>query len=101
MATNYYLHYNICECCGRQDSIHIGKFSCGWRFIFHWHHNLRNVEEIKQAMNQEGAFILDEYGRDISYEEFSNMVEEAQKDGTHDEYADIIDGYDFIGSDFS
>ena len=57
MGTNYYLYYNVCECCGRQDSIHIGKSSCGWRFLFHWHPNIRNVKEYKDAMKQEGSYI--------------------------------------------
>jgi len=29
MGTNYYVHYNICECCDRFDELHIGKSSSG------------------------------------------------------------------------
>jgi len=33
MGTNYYLHENVCESCGRSDEpLHIGKSSAGWVF---------------------------------------------------------------------
>ena len=36
MGTNYYLHENVCECCGRGDPpLHIGKSSGGWCFALH------------------------------------------------------------------
>ena len=100
MGTNYYLHYNVCECRGRQDSIHIGKCSCGWKFLFHWHPNIRNVKEYKDIMKQEGSYILDEYHQPISYDEFWIMVEEKQNEERHEEFSDI-DGYDFVSFDFS
>lgn len=25
MGTNYYFDYNICDCCGRYDTLHVGK----------------------------------------------------------------------------
>jgi len=35
MGTNYYIRYNLCNCCNRYDEIHIGKSSAGWQFSFH------------------------------------------------------------------
>ena len=36
MGTNYYLHKNTCDHCGRSDErIHIGKSSGGWCFALH------------------------------------------------------------------
>jgi len=34
MGTNYYA-IDRCECCGREDRIHIGKSSAGWGFALH------------------------------------------------------------------
>jgi hypothetical protein len=35
MGTNYYVVENACECCNRYDeTLHIGKSSCGWAFTF-------------------------------------------------------------------
>lgn len=99
MGTNYYLHYNVCESCGRSDSIHIGKCSAGWKFLFHWHHNIRNVNEYKDRMKQPGAVIMDEYTEVISYDDFWKMVEEKQSEDPHEEFSNI-DGYDFVSADF-
>lgn len=35
MGTNYYIRFNICDCCDRYDELHIGKSSVGWQFTFH------------------------------------------------------------------
>ena len=99
MGTNYYLHYNNCEQCNITDIIHIGKCSCGWKFLFRWYYNIQNIEEYKQIMNQKGSCIIDEYDRIISYEDFWSMVEQKQNEQPHTEFLNI-NGYDFVNADF-
>jgi hypothetical protein len=80
VGTNYYHETKPpCECCGREfPRVHIGKSSVGWTFSFHggdegaegleswadWHRRLR-----------EGGRIVDEYGDEISFDGFVELVE--------------------------
>ena len=113
MGTNYYaverkfsLHRNI---------LHIGKSSCGWKFLFHgyqdyeldWnkpHISINSVEDWKKFLsNTEEYGILDEYDEEISYDDFFKLVEEKQKENNSDDfrYTANINGYRFSFNDFS
>jgi len=103
MGTNYYLQYNICKHCGRFDSVHIGKASVGWKFMFQevtivnppikklQAKNLLKGEnefyiEIKSGkdwidfikkhvINNDAFRIVDEYGSIITPKDFLKLVE--------------------------
>lgn len=88
MGTNYYLETNICQCCKRSDVIHIGKNSFGWPF--HWH--VYSEDEGMQsaagmlammikAVRDQNAKIIDEYQREITLEQFIEMIEAKRKPG--------------------
>ena len=102
MGTNYFLHRNKCDKCGRYDEVHIGKSSGGWRFVFHYIPNaFEKVTDWMQAMAD--GQIFDEYGRLVSFNEFWTTVDIKQKElrqcglqGFRD-----IDNYDFLEGDFS
>lgn len=90
MGTNYYMRYRICECCERYDEIHIGKSSYGWTFSFHAfregdYESLATVgiksykEWIDLLENIKGG-IYDEYGQEISLDEFKNLVKSKEKE---------------------
>jgi len=116
MSTNYYLKYNICECCNRFDKIHIGKSSAGWQFVFRGHGEdfmpvLQTYDQwmdfIENQLYEETAKIVNEYGKEIEYQEFINMVKEKQenpKNKVHNftayNYIDVR-GYNFCSTQFS
>jgi hypothetical protein len=73
MGTNYYLHENVCEHCGRGDGrpLHIGKSSGGWCFGLHVgemisavHDFIRidGLDDWEELWSGPGAVIKDEYG---------------------------------------
>ena len=84
MGTNYYHRTNICSCCGRYDETHIGKDSFGWQFSFQ---GLVD-EEMKPVVSTYKEWkdrllsgrIFDEYGREIGYQDFLDLVERSQSD---------------------
>lgn len=108
MGTNYYLHLDICDKCNREHKkIHIGKASGGWKFLFRaYKYTDDNFPEIKsmaqwyailgQSVLQNSTMkIRDEYDRDISFAEFSNMVSIMQgnpNNKSHHEYC-VKEGY--------
>ena len=51
MGTNFYVRLNYCEHCGRYETLHIGKRSCGWKFDFAYD-NFKSInvktEDIKE-----------------------------------------------------
>lgn len=98
MGTNYYLETDFCPCCGKPKlSIHIGKASCGWKFLFYKQPCMNNFEEVKQLIHK--GLIIDEYHEQICIEEFLKMVESKQKEKSHQGF--LIDGYDFTDRPFS
>lgn len=81
MGTNYYYHLepkNLCKYCGRHDKqkiIHIGKSSAGWTFTFHGTNKIKSYKDwLLLFMTQPGE-IFDEYGEEISKENFVKKVE--------------------------
>lgn len=89
------------------DSIHIGKSSAGWRFLFD--HNNQHWDTFEQYKEWISQFeIYSEYGTKYTQEEFWNIVEEKQSSVNAIEKTKnpawyiIIDGYEFSSSpDFS
>ena len=105
MGTNYYLNYDYCPCCGKsRQRIHIGKSSAGWRFLFDMESTkCTNLNQIKEKLRY--GNIEDEYHRQISYQDFFNIVEQKQieeeaRNITND-YVNIVDGYEFNKNSFS
>lgn len=58
--------------------IHIGKSSCGWKFLFNYNH-FKFYEPTKESINNflssEDVTIYDEYGDKISVDKFWEMVD--------------------------
>lgn len=83
MGTNYYLHQKPkCSGCGRpqDDRLHIGKSSGGWCFSLHAIPELgiHDLPDWERLWSQEGAWIVDEYGSDISvHDMYSTITERA------------------------
>lgn len=63
MGTNYYLHRNTCDHCGRSDEpMHIGKSSGGWCFSLHVipEHNINDLPDWEREWAN--GIIKNEYG---------------------------------------
>ena len=81
MGTNYYQRTDICETCNRYKERHIGKNSGGWDFNFQGYDgiedspNIKSWEDWKRELQEDGK-IFDEYGDELSFEEFVQLVEE-------------------------
>ena len=98
MGTNYTLYYNKCSCCGRSDSLHIGKSSAGWKFLFQKiEGRAENVEQWK-VLTAKGE-IVDEYGKTVTFEWFWELVENKQHELR--QQGEWINGYDFEEREFS
>ena len=81
MGTNFYLRENVCPKCKRHDEPkHIGKLSGGWTFSFRGYKSEDLVswaawQKKLAAAVADGAKIANEYGEEISLEDFKAMVE--------------------------
>lgn len=81
MGTNYDAVYNRCECCGRAESVHIGKSSAGWRFAVEMHPELyKDWQEFEAFLRKEGVEIVNEYGEKCTPQELLERMED-KKDG--------------------
>jgi hypothetical protein len=79
MGTNYYYtKFTRCKECGHitQEEVHIGKSSFGWMFHFQYE-TFTDPKNWKQELK--GKYITDEYHKEISYDEFIDLVEVKQK----------------------
>lgn len=99
MGTNYYLRSNVCIHCGHFKEIHLGKCSCGWRFLFHKCEEIKNISDVQFLVLRNK--IYNEYGDYISTNEFWDIVKSHQNEQQNTEYCETIDGYDFYEGDFS
>ncbi len=83
MSTNYYHRTNICEHCNRYEEKHIGKSSGGWEFSFqgydaeHRRPVIMSFENWKREFQADGK-IFNEYGEEISFDDFVKLVEDKQ-----------------------
>lgn len=76
IGTNFYLYFHRSDVkLGRGK--HIGKNSCGWVFHFEADNKLKTVEAMKEFTKT--GYIYDEYGREIPYNEFWDIVESSKE----------------------
>ena len=101
MGTNYYLNTDYCPCCGQsKQRIHIGKSSCGWRFNFDGADlKTMDIDKIKEKLKY--GNIENEYGDEVSFDEFWEMVENKEVRSQNDKYIAIIDSYEISNTTFS
>ena len=112
MGTNYYAVRNRPS---TERAIHIGKSSFGWKFLFHetsdpWHeppiewHTYEQVYEWlrKNVVETEEFVIMDEYDREVSFDEFIAMVEDKQSENNPEDfkYNKNVGGYRFMDGEF-
>jgi len=73
MSTNYYLKADTCSHCGHSDEdTHIGKSSCGWRFLLKTSDKIKDLEDLIPIAMSEG--IVDEWGTDVTIGLFLNII---------------------------
>jgi hypothetical protein len=84
MGTNFYVRYNVCECCDRSDELHVGKSSSGLRAYRQPMWSLENVTPIgeiyswqdwKRFFAEVPHETWDEYGRQITDSEVIDWFE--------------------------
>ena len=82
MGLNYYAKTNICTHCMRgEQTIHIGKSSCGWKFAVEVHEEFyTSFDEFMSFINRKDIIIMDEYDKVVTANELMNKIE-AKKDG--------------------
>ena len=98
MGTNYYLHTDFCPCCGKpKEKIHLGKSSCGWKFLFHKSKNIYNYESFLEFSKK--GVIYNEYDDTCSFADLLELIKSKQADKTNPD-CEHIDGYDFLDCDF-
>ena len=115
MGTNYYWFKE--EPDEKEDvltGLHIGKNSCGWVFNFEAHSSpkLRTVQDYREFLKE--GYIYDEYAREISYNEFWDIVESSKElfngeppyvlvdpNYPHEPYGYEDEGFAFSEGDFS
>ncbi len=81
MGTNFYLHKNVCEHCGRGDEeLHIGKSSAGWCFSLRVHPEL-GINDLEDWEREwQGGVIKDEYGERLTALEMRSHIAERGRD---------------------
>ena len=104
MGTNYYAISN--KPTVHHNKIHIGKASCGWRFLLHYCDEFKSMNELKDFFDKHvrsGEYvIMDEYEDVISPDDMLGYIEQKQQDTNVDDfkYAMNIDGYRFSEGEF-
>lgn len=104
MSTNFYHRFNECECCGRYDERHIGKRSGGWEFSFRAYTDEEGKPFAVSWQNWKAILkkgrIFDEYGKEVTYDEFVADVEESKGKTNHYDYVKGAPQYREYGMDF-
>lgn len=95
MGTNYYLISGV----KRKRRLHVGKSSCGWRFLFHKTNAIYDINSLYKKLNSETSILIDEYDRVIDKEWFIQLVLDKQKENRNSD-VENIDGFDFLQCDF-
>lgn len=110
MGTNYYA---VKKKPTIVEPLHIGKSSCGWKFLFHEVNKynqyecdleIHTFEQWKEFLEtNDKIVILDEYDREVSVKEFLELIEEKQKENNEENfvYCKNVNGYRFTDGDFS
>lgn len=109
MGTNYYAMKKEKPYQGM--SIHLGKSSCGWLFLFREHDDIKSFPQFKSWLESHvatGEYVLmNEYGEEISVSDLLDLIETKQNDkycrGNPDNFENCrnVDGYRFVDCDFS
>ena len=111
MGTNYYYEYNICDCCHRADSLHIGKSAGGWAFLFRAHDEVWVTERLSikieswrdwlDFFSRHRGKITNQYDDVLELSDFIAMVN--WKNSGRKGSADYIDsdGFGFTFNEFS
>lgn len=86
MGTNYYLTINKCSHCGRSDTIHVGKQSAGWKFLFHGNDAIRSADTWYELITNNPGGFADEYGYEVEPIDFWQMVNDRADQQSHLEY---------------
>lgn len=81
MGTNYYAETSVH---GVPITMHIGKSSIGWKFLFAEYDNLQTWTEWRNFLNIGSVRIKDEYDRDVTFDELSEIIEVKQKSDNWD-----------------
>lgn len=66
MGTNFYARYNACDCCGRYDSLHIGKnFKAVRVYLLDDPDQIKieSFQDWRAFLSQPGVTVWNEYGR--------------------------------------
>jgi len=76
MGTNYYAKELLCEHCNRYEETHIGKSSGGWVFSLHVDADkgLNSWQDWLAYLKKDNVTILDEYDRECTVAELTNVV---------------------------
>ena len=110
MGTNYYA---VKKKPTIVEPLHIGKSSCGWKFLFHEVNKynsfdddleIHTFEQWKEFLEtNDEIVILDEYDREVPVKEFLELIEEEQKENNVKNFVDCknVNGYRFTDGDFS
>ena len=105
MSTNYYAHYNICECCNRFDEIHIGKSAAGWSFMFQGiveddclGFTLERIDDWELFLEKESVIIYNEYGEEITKSDFWETVR--QKSGLKNHCNELRNSHRAMDSEY-
>ena len=107
MGTNYYARYNICEHCGRYAELHIGKSSMGWSFSFRGYRPsdwgderpvIVTEADWKEWLANNPHQITDEYGEEVTDDEFWRWVESKRELQGHYEWC--VQNISQLGSDY-
>ena len=82
MGTNYYINSKpACPTCGhREEPLHIGKASAGWKFLFasYPYKGINTRQDWAVFMGMTDEVITDEYGHRLTRTEFWDKVEKHQ-----------------------
>lgn len=103
MGTNYYHYTVLCEHCGSEERVHIGKSSIGWQFLFRGYEDIRSLDDWMKRFAA-GGVIRDEYGKEWAPENFRDFVERKRSEPNRDTYlTEWVDqqGYAFTLREFS
>ena len=86
MRTNYYLHENTCEHCGRSDApLHIGKSSFGWCFALRVYPD-QGINDLSDWCKYwENGIIKSEHGDVISPDGMLSIITERYGSAAWDE----------------
>jgi hypothetical protein len=109
VGTNYYHHELLCDHCGNECVRHIGKSSAGWTFTFRGYEDVTSYRQWLEKLQGVG-YIKDEYGEDVTLEQFVALVESKRNEPNNHalyvrarrgRYGDVDDYLDEDGHSFS